>query len=221
MDSTAVRLLRELLAGDPLMGQTQDFARVLNRSATTPGGLLLVGTPTQEPWHMAAHLDDESRLAAMPELKPTLVRWQPPTDAPPHLSIGLERIERTTRKETVFVVAGDQAPDELLERVFDAKKIGARILTMVTAEAEITEMAHEVLIIPDEDAAAGVRENPLPDLAATADAHEKSLGISFDAAQHVVSMAAGEFSRGSEKSGLKSRLARMIDGITGPGDAWS
>ena len=151
MDSTAVRLLRELLAGDPLMGQTQDFARVLNRSATTPGGLLLVGTPTQEPWHMAAHLDDESRLAAMPELKPTLVRWQPPTDAPPHLSIGLERIERTTRKETVFVVAGDQAPDELLERVFDAKKIGARILTMVTAEAETTPVCLTACAMPEPD----------------------------------------------------------------------
>ena len=68
MDSTAVRLLRELLAGDPLMGQTQDFARVLTRSTSTPGGLLLVGTPTQEPWHLAAHLDDESRLAAMAQL---------------------------------------------------------------------------------------------------------------------------------------------------------
>jgi hypothetical protein len=217
MDSSAVQLLRELLAGDPLLNQTTDFASLLNKSTSTAGGLLLVGTPTQEPWHMAAHLDDESRLSDLPNLKPTLIRWSAPADAPPHLAIGLERIERTSRRETLFVVAQDDAPDELLERVFDARKIGARILTMGTKEDELTQLAHDALIIPPENSPHSVAE---PDEIYATKMHEQALGISFDAAQHLVSISAGEISRNGVSKGMKSRLARLIDSITGPSQEW-
>ena len=61
MDSERARALRDLLGGSDWVQRTREFAVTLRRS-TTPGGLLLVGTPDEEPWHLAAHLDDESRL---------------------------------------------------------------------------------------------------------------------------------------------------------------
>jgi len=225
VDAAAVQLLRDLLAGDPLMGRTEEFADSLNRSISTPGGLLLVGTPTEEPWHLAAHLDDESRYADIPELSPTLVRWQPPANAPAHLSIGLERIEHASRGETLFVVAPDAAPDALLERVADARKIGATILTMGTDEDELTGLAHDALIVPTMEnpnattigtTTSGANAQGL----ATTDSHEALLGISFDAAQHLVSMTAGQMSHGRGRRDIRSRLARLIDGISGPTTKW-
>ena len=53
-----------------------------------------MGTPEFEPWHLTAHLDDESRLSGIAALAPTLVRWSPPADAPPHLAIGLARLRQ-------------------------------------------------------------------------------------------------------------------------------
>src|SRR6266436_3204030 len=83
--------------------RTRYFAGALRRRARTPNGLLIVGTPADEPWHMTAHLADESQLAGLPELMPTLIRWAPPPGAPPHLSIGLERLEQAGRSETLLV----------------------------------------------------------------------------------------------------------------------
>ena len=63
---------------------------------------------------MTAHLDDKSRLSGVAELAPTLVRWAPPPGAPPHLAVGLARLEGARRGETLFVVAEDTAPVPLL-----------------------------------------------------------------------------------------------------------
>ena len=70
----------------------------------------MVGTPGDEPWHLAAHLDEESRMGGVPGLAPTLVRWDPPPDAPPHLGVGLRRLEQAGRGEAVFVVGAQPAP---------------------------------------------------------------------------------------------------------------
>ena len=114
-------------------------------------GLLVVGTPAYEPWHLTAHLDDESRLSGFATLAPTLVRWSPPPDAPPHLSIGLARLEAARRGETLFVVTEDSAPVPLLERVNDARKTGATILALDTGEGdpELDALAHEALAVPE------------------------------------------------------------------------
>lgn len=64
MDASQVRALRELLATTGWPERTQDFARSLRASTRVPGGLLLFGPRDGEPWHLAAHLDDESRLRA-------------------------------------------------------------------------------------------------------------------------------------------------------------
>jgi hypothetical protein len=180
MEADQVATLRALLTGTGWLDKARLFGRALRSSARRPGGLLVVGTPDDEPWHLAAHLDDESRLADIPELSPTLIRWSPPPGAPPHLAHGLARLEAARRGETLFVVAADTAPVPLLERVSDARHVGAIILALDNGDPELDALAHESLAAP------------APSM------------ISFDAAQHLVSR------------GLRDRLARLLDTVTGP-----
>jgi len=188
MDAASVTFLREVLSTTWVEG-TLRLGRAL-RSTRSPGGLLVVGTPGEDPWHLAAHLDDEARLSGLPQLKPTLVRWSPPPGAPPHLSVGLERIEAARRGETLFVVAEEQAPAPLLERVDDARRTGATILALDGGDRELQGLAHDALTVTP------------------------AAPLSFDAAQHLVSVAAGELPR--RRRGLRERLARLADLVTGP-----
>jgi hypothetical protein len=190
MDADQVAALRALLGPSGWMERTQEFARALRVSTRSPGGLLLVGTPDDEPWHLTAHLDDESRLAGIPGLAPTLVRWSPPPDAPAHLRVGLARLEAARRGETLLVVSAQAAPDALLERVDDARRTGATVLALDQGDPELEGLAHESLIV-----SAGVAP------------------VSFDAAQHLVSSAAG--ARDGSGRGLRQRLARWLDTLSG------
>jgi hypothetical protein len=194
MNADQVAALSALLGPSGWMEQTQEFSRALRVSARTPGGLLLVGTPDDEPWHLTAHLGDESRLAGIPGLAPTLVRWSPPPDAPAHLRVGLARLEAARRGETLLVVSAEAAPAPLLERVNDARKIGATILALDQGDPELDGLAHESLIVPPGAAL-----------------------VSFDAAQHLVSAAAGgQHVPGSGRSlRLRLRLARFLDALSG------
>lgn len=125
VDAAHVAMLREILHSTGWLERADDFGRALRRTRS-PGGLLLVGTPEEEPWHLAAHLADESRYAGLPQLDPTLVRWNPPPDAPQHLRVDTNRLRDVGRGETLFVVnPEEQASVPLLERVDDARrKIG-------------------------------------------------------------------------------------------------
>ena len=117
MDAVRVALLREVLAGTEWLGATRRFAGVLRGSVVAPGGgLLLVGTPEYEPWHLAAHLVDEAAWSGTPELAPTLVRHRVRPSDPPHLAVGPGRIEAARRGETLLVVAPEE-PAPLLEHV--------------------------------------------------------------------------------------------------------
>jgi hypothetical protein len=197
VDADQVAALRALLAPTGWLERTRAFARALRSGARTPGGLLLVGTPDDEPWHLAAHLDQESRFAGIPELTPTLIRWAPAADGPQHLRVGLQRLEAAQRGEALFVVSPAAAPVPLLERVSDARKAGAVILALDQGDQELEELAHEALTVR-----------------AAADP------ITFDAAQHLVSAAAGETRPGSGQPaglrGLRSKLARLLDTVSGP-----
>jgi hypothetical protein len=196
VDADQVTALRILLGPSGWLEQTRSFARALRgRRPRAAGELLLVGTPDEEPWHLAAHLDQESRLAGIPGLAPTLVRWSPPPGAPAHLSVGLARLEAARRGETLFVVSPEAAPPPLLERVHDARRIGATILALDAGDPELDEMAHEYLAVA-------------PGLAP----------VTFDAAQHLVSAAAGEpaAARTGARTGLRGRLARLLDAVSGP-----
>jgi len=205
MDADQVATLRVLLARTGWLERAREFGRALRTTPRSPGGLLLVGTPDFEPWHLTAHLDEESRLAGLPELAPVLVRWSPPPDAPPHLRVGLDRLEAAQRGETLFVVAEDTAPVPLLERISDARRVGATILALDGgSDPELEGLAHESLAAP-----------PV---------------VSFDATQHLVSAAAGDRDddgrprpRGRaarrdarSASGLRDRVARLLDIVSGP-----
>lgn len=192
MDNTQVRLLREVLEGTPLLDHAVKFARQLRTRTRTPGGLLLVGPPEGEPWHLTAHLSDEARFNQIPELEPTLVRWAPEPGAPRHLAIGLDRLRATRRGESLLVVS-DSPSAELLERVDDVRKKGVGIFALDTGDKELEGLAHEVLV---------VEADPL---------------VSFDGAQHLVSLAAGEPILPKQTVGLRSRLGRLLDTISGSG----
>jgi hypothetical protein len=223
MNADQVAALRALLAPTGWLERTRSFARTLRDYSRTPQGLLVVGTPADEPWHMTAHLADEARLAEIPELTPTLVRWSPPVGAPPHLRVGIDRLEAATRDETLLVVSPEAAPAELLERLSDARHSGAMIMALDRGDPDLSALAHEALAVP-------VETSPL----------------SFDAAQHLVSAAAGEpcGPRASRRSldraddrapgtllspprrshaagagSLRSRLAQLLDAVSGaPGN---
>ena len=191
MNAEQVAALRELLAPTGWVDRAAAFARALRTSARTPGGLLVVGTPADEPWHLTAHLDEESRLGGVPALAPTLVRWSPPPGAPAHLSVSLERLEAAGRGESLLVVTPETAPDPLLERVNDARHSGAVILALDRGDPQLEDLAHEALVI--EPAAAP---------------------MSFDAAQHLVSSAAG--TRAARERGVRAWLGRVLDAVSGP-----
>jgi hypothetical protein len=190
VDADQVAALRAVLASTGWLERTRAFARVLRRSRT-PGGLLVVGTPGDEPWHLAAHLDEESRLWGVPELSPTLIRWAPPADAPPHLRVDMGRLERADRGETVLIVGTQIAPAPLLERVSDARK-RATVLALDQGDPELEQLAHEALTV-----ASGTAP------------------VSFDGAQHLISSAAGE-PPGLTRRGLRQRLSRVLDTVSGP-----
>jgi len=205
MNAEQVAALRALLAPTGWVDRTAGFARALRRSARTPNGLLVIGPQAAEPWHMTAHLADESRLAGLPELAPTLVRWTPPAGAPPHLSVGLDRLRAASPEETLLVVSQALAPAELLERVYDARRIGVTVFALDQDDPDLDGLAHESLPVPADTSP-----------------------VSFDAAQHLVSAAVGEDTgrpagrsrkpgapRHAGSQSMRTRLARLLDAVSG------
>ncbi|MFI8169076.1 hypothetical protein ACIGAN_22290 [Streptomyces sp. NPDC085931] len=201
MDAVRVALLREVLAGTEWLGATRRFARALRGSVVSHGGgLLLVGTPAYEPWHLAAHLVDEAAWSGTPELAPTLVRHDARPSDPAHLAVGLGRLEAARRGETLLVVSpgspvspeGPAAP--LLERVSDARRAGATVLALGPDGGELPAVAHETLAVP-----AGSE-------------------LDLDTVQHLVSAAAGENAlpapRGRRR--FRDRVARLAEHLTAP-----
>ena len=199
-------MLREVLASSGWVERTQGFARTLRRGTTEPGGLLLVGTPDAEPWHLAAHLDDESRWSGVPELSPTLVRYQAPQDAPSHLSVTLQRLEVSRRGETVFVVSEDAAPEGLLERAWDARKAGATVLSLDAGDDELHNVTHESLIVPTADTQTEAPSLVVPELDV----------VTFDSVQHLVSVAAGETAAAPQSRSVRDRMAKLLEHLSGP-----
>jgi len=200
VDSARVLLLREALAQSGWVERTRSFAGSLRR-VSEPGRLLLVGTPDEEPWHLAAHLDDESRMSGLLQLSPTLVRWAPPPDAPPHLSVDMARLESAARGETVFVVAPDVAPESLLERIADARRTGATILSIDDGDEELGSLVHDRLVVPTSSNERFVVTSEIP------------VDVDMDTVSHLVSVAAGEkYSRVS----MRDRIAAMLERMSGP-----
>ncbi|QNP73044.1 hypothetical protein IAG44_28850 [Streptomyces roseirectus] len=199
MDAVRVALLREVLAGTEWLSTTRRFAQVLRGSVVTHGGgLLLVGTPEYEPWHLAAHLVDEAAWSGTPELAPTLVRHDARPSDPAHLAVGLGRIESASRGETLLVVAPTE-PEPLLERVHSARRSGATVLALGSGGGELGAMAHETLDVPEG------RE------------------LDLDTVQHLISAGAGERAAtpGRPRGRFRDRLSRIAETLTaGAPGAW-
>ncbi|AUG76935.1 hypothetical protein CFP65_2077 [Kitasatospora sp. MMS16-BH015] len=179
MDAVRVSALRDRLAGTGWLEAAGAFGGALRRAVGRRGAepLLLVGTERHEPWHLAAHLDDEAAWSGVPGLAPTLLRHHVPPGAPAHLGHGLTRLATARRGATLLVVAPERTDDPLLERLQDARRSGATLLALDTGDRELAGLAHERLTVPG----AG--------------------GEPFDLVQHLVSTAAG-----AKPPGLLARL---------------
>ncbi|MFJ7585931.1 hypothetical protein ACIQZO_00755 [Streptomyces sp. NPDC097617] len=202
MDAVRVALLREVLAGTQWPGAARRFAWSLRRSVVPAGGqLLLVGTEGYEPWHLAAHLVDEAAWSGQPELAPTLVRHHVRAGEPPHLSVGLGRLAAARRGHTLLVVAPGAPGEGLLERVHDARRAGATVLSLDGGDPDLGTLAHEALSVP------ATASGPAPDGE-----------MDLDTVQHLVSAAAGENGLPAQRDPrrFRDRLARLADRLTAP-----
>ncbi|GAA3173767.1 MULTISPECIES: hypothetical protein [Streptomyces] len=202
MDAVRVALLRDVLAGTEWLTATRRFAGALRSSVTPHGGLLLVGGEAYEPWHLAAHLDDEAAWSGLPELSPTLVRHRVPAGSPAHLAVSTERLAAAGRGDTLLVVSPWAPGAGLLERVDDARRGGATVLALDGGDTELHALAHEALAAPPSADAAGADASPLD----------------LETVQHLVSAAAGENGPPAPRGGrrFRDRLSRLADALTSP-----
>ncbi|WP_030755100.1 hypothetical protein [Streptomyces griseus] len=194
MDAVRVALLREVLAGTEWPRAARHFAGVLRASVVPArGGLLLVGTEEYEPWHLAAHLVDEAAWSGRPELAPTLVRHRVRAGRPAHLAVGLGRLEAAGRGATLLVVAPERPGAGLLQRVHDARRAGATVLSLDGGDPEVRGLAHEALTVAE------------------------GAEVDLDTVQHLVSAAAGENGLpGPRGRRLRDRLSTLADRLTSP-----
>ena len=200
MNLDTARHLRAMLSNSDWLTRTRAFATGLRTAGHSPGGLLLVGTPEHEPWHFAAHLDDAARLSGQPHLAPTLVRHHVPTGAAPHLAVDLSRLRQAARGQTVLVVAPTPPSDDLLNRIDDAHRAGAVILSIDAGDLDLQTIAHDTLTIPELA------------LSTTAAATPAGIGVTVDTLEHLVSLSTGEPAAASDhrRRGTQ-RLSRILD----------
>jgi hypothetical protein len=190
MDGELVWRMRHALRQSGWWSSAQTLGDAVRRTQR-PGGLLVVGTPDIEPWHLAAHLDDEARRHGQEQLRPTLVRFAPPPGAPAHLAVGLRRLERATPGETVLLISPDAPPDRLLERIERARQVGATVLSVDGGDPALDDLVHERMSITPTELLA-----------------PQGVEFSFDLAQHLVSTAAGAGTPNGRYRGLRAALAR-------------
>jgi hypothetical protein len=207
-----------MLSGTELGSRTTEFGYALRRFTTRRSGLMLFGPVDDEPWHLTAHLDDELHRAGVEDMRPSLVRWAPPPDAPPHLAIGLDRLRDAGRGESLLVVAEENPATTLLERISDVRRRGTTIFSIGNGDKELASLSHETLVpellVPD---GFGWTSRPIeyeydePQSAMTE--VEPQIGEGFETAQHLVSLAAADEDAG--RAGWRRRLRNAIERLSG------
>jgi len=141
------RTMRRLEPGGWLAAARR-FRSSLRTAGHDPGRLLVVGTPDEEPWHLAAHLDQAARFAGAESLKPVLVRWHVPPGAPAHLSVPISAVNTAARGATVLVATPSTADEHLLERLDDARRGGAALFALHPGASPLDDLVHESLSLP-------------------------------------------------------------------------
>jgi hypothetical protein len=220
VDLTRASLLREMLSGTELASRTSQFAHSMRRFTTRPSGLMLFGPPSDEPWHLTAHIDDEVTRAGLPDLRPSLVRWAPPLDAPPHLRIGLDRLRDVGRGESLVVVSEERPDSALLERVHDVRRRGATVFSIDSGDTDLADLSHESLVpgllVPSSFGDGWTMRRPGSGGAPEVDAEgidQNGPVVGFDMTQHLVSLAVGDDD--ISPSGWRARLRRFIERVGG------
>jgi hypothetical protein len=226
VDLTKASLFREMLTGTELGSRTTEFAHSLRRFTTRIGGLMLFGPVEDEPWHLTAHLDDELHRAGIDDIRPALVRWSPPPDAPPHLSIGLDRLSEAGRGESLLVVVEETPAEVLLERIDDVRRRGTTIFSIDNGSKDLASLSHESLVpdllVPASFGAGWVRhqvgqDHDEPDEGGavpeeTLTALREALA-GFEVTQHLVSLAVADDE--ASQAGWRRRLRTFIERLGG------
>ena len=132
------------------LSKAWDLGQALRPQTRSSHQLFVIGTPTYDPWHVAAHLDDEAKFAGLPALKPTLLRWNPPLGAPAHLAHSFAELRDASGAPTVLVVAPDAMQEDELERLADARRQGASLFAVCAQDGDLTALAHEAVTLPGE-----------------------------------------------------------------------
>ncbi len=238
VDLTKASMLRELLDGTELASRTSQFAHSMRRFTTRSSGLMLFGPEHDEPWHLTAHIDDEVTRAGLPELKPSLVRWAPAAGAPPHLSIGLDRLRDVGKGESLVVVSEDRPASALLERIDDVRRRGATVFSIDNGDTELASLSHESLVpqllVPaafgtgwtaldvlghrgdDTESGHEATTSPASGTASEIDASDidqDEAMVGFEMAQHLVSLAVADDD--VTRSGWRARLRTFIERVGG------
>ena len=127
--------------------EARQFARALGDRCPASDRLFVIGTPDCEPWHFAAHLGEQATRHGRTDLVPTLLRWNVPQGAPAHLAVSVDAMARASERHTFLVVSAFTETPELLERVSDAKRLGARIMSLHRGQPELVDLSHETLSV--------------------------------------------------------------------------
>jgi hypothetical protein len=123
------------------------YARSLGARQERSGQLVIVGVPDFEPWHFTAHLSEQAARSCRDDLMPTLLRWEIPAGAPPHLARSVDELRSATSGQTVLAIEPVSQAPELLERIDDARRRGARILSLHRDDADLMDLSHETLAV--------------------------------------------------------------------------
>lgn len=153
-------------------GRLARFGTAVRYAGHRPGELLVVGPEGDEPWHLTAHLEDLARYRGVPELTPTLVRWQPPPGRSP--GIAIDELAAGGRDRTVLVVSEGAATAPLLERLEAARRRGSTVFGLAGSgtDSDLEQVAHETCRVGEEP----VKGTPFV--------------VDFDVAGHLVGIAA-------------------------------
>jgi hypothetical protein len=196
MDVDAVDALGRALVGTGWWQQARVLVYFLRHRTRVPSGLLVVGTPAYEPFHLVGHLDDAARMRREYTTRPVLVRWVVESDVDPYFSVDLARVEAAGRGETLLMVLPTPAPDELVDRAIGARRRGATILSMDANDPRLGTVSHARMNVASLHRLPGAFTmiSALSDNAParTPRAHPTDEHLSFELAEHLLAAAAHE-----------------------------